>query len=179
MYITFDGLRADSLFSRFGINQKKRLFRDFEGVIHFWRECVMRADENTVDIAAESVLLYTLSRFAPRVQEKADLVSRVEEYLSKNFTDASLCLAGIASEMGYSEKYISHLFKIEMGVGINEYLRKLRINHALFLLDHGVDSVKNVALLSGFTDPLYFSAVFKRETGRSPKEYKAALMENR
>jgi AraC-like DNA-binding protein len=172
MYITFDGIRADTLFARFGIGHTRRVFRDFEGAIHFWRECVTRADDNTVDIAAESVLLYTFSRFAPRVQEQDDVISRVESYLDRNFSDQSLSLATLAAAVGYSEKYISHLFKVERGIGINEYLRTLRINHALFLFDHGVDSVKNVALLSGFSDPLYFSSVFKKETGRSPKEYK-------
>jgi AraC-like DNA-binding protein len=39
------------------------------------------------------------------------------------------------------------------------------------LLEHGIDSVKNVALLSGFSDPLYFSTVFKKDIGISPKEY--------
>ncbi|MDD6478723.1 MAG: AraC family transcriptional regulator [Oscillospiraceae bacterium] len=34
-----------------------------------------------------------------------------------------------------------------------------------------MDSIKNVALLSGFTDPLYFSTVFKNKTGSSPKTY--------
>jgi two-component system response regulator YesN len=57
-------------------------------------------------------------------------------------------------------------------MGVNEYLRTLRINHAVFLIDHGIDSVKNVALLSGFSDPLYFSAVFKKHIGMSPKEYR-------
>ena len=40
------------------------------------------------------------------------------------------------------------------------------------LFDHGIDSVKNVAFLCGYTDPLYFSNVFKKQIGMSPKEYK-------
>ena len=57
----------------------------------------------------------------------------------------------------------------------SEYLRTVRIKHAVMLFDHGLDSVKNVALLSGFSDPLYFSSVFKAEVGISPKEYKERL----
>ena len=60
-----------------------------------------------------------------------------------------------------------------MGVSYSEYLRTLRIKYAVSLFDHGIDSVKNVALLSGFADPLYFSTVFKKYTGLSPKEYKS------
>ena len=51
------------------------------------------------------------------------------------------------------------------------YLRTLRIKHAVTLMDFGVQSVKNVALLSGFSDPLYFSTVFKKQMGITPKEY--------
>ena len=58
-----------------------------------------------------------------------------------------------------------------MGVGYTEYLRTYRIKYAVSLFEHGIDSVKNVALLSGFTDPLYFSTVFKKHIGSSPKNY--------
>ena len=55
------------------------------------------------------------------------------------------------------------------------YLRELRIRHALFLMEQGVASVKNVALLSGFGDALYFSKVFTAEQGISPKAYIASI----
>ena len=57
-------------------------------------------------------------------------------------------------------------------MGFNEYLKNIRIKHATFLFAHGINSVKNVAHLSGFSDPFYFSSVFKKEMGVSPKEYK-------
>ena len=58
-----------------------------------------------------------------------------------------------------------------MSIGYSEYLRTLRIKYAVSLFDHGIDSVKNVALLSGFQDPLYFSSVFKNVIGISPTQY--------
>ena len=73
--------------------------------------------------------------------------------------------------MNYHPKYISHLFKEKMGVSYSEYLRSVRLKYAVTLLDHGIDSVKNVALLSGFSDPLYFSKVFKDSIGISPSGY--------
>jgi two-component system response regulator YesN len=59
-----------------------------------------------------------------------------------------------------------------MNVCYSEYLRNLRIKYAIALLDNGIDSIKNVAILSGFSDPLYFSSVFKKMVGVSPKDYK-------
>ena len=61
--------------------------------------------------------------------------------------------------------------KEKMGVGYTEHLRSIRIRYAVTLFDRGIDSVKNVALLSVFSDPLYFSTVFKKSVGISPKEY--------
>ena len=78
----------------------------------------------------------------------------------------------IADELSYNSKYISHIFKEKMGISYSEYLRSLRLKFAVSLFDRGLDSVKNVALLSGFSDPLYFSTVFKKGMGVSPKEYR-------
>ena len=47
-----------------------------------------------------------------------------------------------------------------------------RVKFAVSLFDHGIDSVKNVAALSGFSDPLYFSSVFKKSIGCSPSDYR-------
>ena len=59
-----------------------------------------------------------------------------------------------------------------MGITYSEYLKNLRIKYAISLFEHGIESVKNVAFLSGFSDPLYFSTVFKSNIGVPPKEYK-------
>ena len=53
----------------------------------------------------------------------------------------------------------------------SEYLRSVRFKYAISLFELGISSVKNVALLSGFSDPLYFSNIFKKTTGISPKEF--------
>ena len=90
----------------------------------------------------------------------------------QNFVDSSLSISSIANELSYNPKYLSHLFKEKMGMRYSEYLRMLRVKYAVTLFDRGLDSVKNIAYLSGFDDPLYFSTVFKKVVGVSPKEYK-------
>ena len=93
-------------------------------------------------------------------------------YLEDNFTDCRLSLNEVAAAAGYNPKYLSHLFKKQFGMGFSEYLRILRIKHAVNLIENGVTSVKNVALLSGFSDPLYFSKVFSESVGVSPSNYR-------
>ncbi len=173
MYIDFEGLRADELFSRFSINTIQRSFSGFESITPMWKESLSRADEKNIDLASESVLLYTFSRIMDTSNAKNSLVNKMIEIIENNFTDTQLSLASIAEELSYNPKYLSQLFKSKVGVGYNEYLTSVRVKYAISLFDMGLDSVKNVALLSGFSDPLYFSSVFKKVTGLVPREYKS------
>lgn len=172
MYLMFRGARAEDLLRRFDICPGNRSFEGFDGVIPLWRDSLSRASEINIDLAAESILLYTFSRFRGSDTVGSSLVGEIVAITEENFTDPELSLSAIAEELGYNAKYVSHIFKQKMGIGHAEYLRTLRIKYAVSLFDHGIDSVKNVALLSGFTDPLYFSTVFKKNIGVSPKDYK-------
>ena len=89
----------------------------------------------------------------------------------EHIRDPYLSLAQIATEIGYNPKYLSHYFKKKMNVTYSEYLRSFRFKYAISLFELGISSVKNVALLSGFSDPLYFSSTFKKAIGISPKEF--------
>ena len=171
IYISFAGERADELFRRFGINPKTRTVEGFEGLVPLWQESLARASEENVDLAAESMLLYALSRLRAELAEKNGIINKVVNAIEDGFNERELSIGGIAEELGYNVKYVSHVFKEKMGVSFSEYLRRVRLKYAVSLFDHGIDSVKNVALLSGFQDPLYFSTVFKKEIGISPKEY--------
>lgn len=175
MYIRFGGVRGDELLRRFRIHTGNRSFNGFDGLIPMWRESLARASELTIDLASESILLYTFSRLSANAAEHNSLVGKMIEMSEEFFSDPGLSLAVIAENLGYNVKYVSHAFKEKMGVGYAEYLRTLRVKYAIFLFEHGIESVKNVALLSGFTDPLYFSTVFKKEIGVTPTEYRNRL----
>ena len=171
-YIDFSGARASELFSRFGVGDLTRDFTGYDGLIPLWNESLARAIDSNIDLVAESMLLYTFSRLSTFDAIINDAVNKIVRLSEENFSNPDLSLAVVAEQTGYNAKYISTLFKKKTGVGYSEYLRSLRIKYAISLFDHGIDSVKNVALLSGFSDPLYFSTVFKKEVGVSPKDYK-------
>lgn len=172
MYIDFDGTRATELLRRFAIIDNNRKFSGFDGLIPFWKESLMRASKENIDLSAESILLYSFSRFSALTPKGSSLINKIIELTEENFKDNSFSINTVAEELGYNTKYLSHIFKEKSGVTYSEYLRDLRIKYAISLFDHGIDSVKNVAALSGFSDPLYFSTVFKKCVGVTPKEYK-------
>ena len=171
LYIEFEGTRADELIKRFGISPLARKKEGYDGLVPLWEESLLRASENNVDLATESVLLYTFSRFTESTNENNTLVEQIVKLTEENFSTFSLSISEISKNLSYNPKYVSHIFKQRMGINYSEYLTKIRLKHAVALLDFGLDSIKNVALLSGFSDPLYFSTVFKKQIGVSPTVY--------
>lgn len=173
MYIDFTGARADELLRRFDATPLSRLHGGYDGLIPLWQDSLFRSTDATLDLAAESILLLSLSRLDGGEAKSGGLVGEIVRITEERFSDPTLGIVRIADELSYHPKYLSHLFKTKTGVGYAEYLRSVRLKYAVMLFDHGIDSVKNVALLSGFSDPLYFSSVFKKSIGLSPKEYLA------
>lgn len=172
MYISFDGQKSDALFERFGISKTSRVFRGFEGLFSFWQSSLGRADSSNLDLISESVLLYSFSQMSQsRVSSEEYLAGSIISHIETYFTDSTLSLASTAARLGYNPKYLSRVFAKNTGSTFSEYLRNTRIKHAVFLIEQGVSSVKNVALLSGYSDPLYFSNVFRQVMGISPSEY--------
>ena len=171
MYIDFFGKRADSLLRQFNILPLSRAFDGFDGLIPLWSESLFRASDRTIELVAESILLYTFSRLSDESAAENSLVGQIVHLTEKNFKNSELSISSIANELLYNSKYLSHIFKSRTRVSYSEYLRSVRLKYATTLFEHGLDSVKNVAMLSGFSDPLYFSKVFKNNIGVSPKEY--------
>lgn len=171
-YINFSGRRATEYIERFGISDLRCVFEGYESLIDFWNESQELAEEGNIDIVCEAVLLYSLARLKPPKSGHSDgVVARIITLTQEHFTESSLSISRVANEIGYDDKYISSLFKRRTGVPYTQFLRELRVKHALFLMEQGVASVKNVAILSGFSDPLYFSKVFSAQIGSSPREY--------
>ena len=171
MYISFRGSCAEELFRRFGISRYFRLFRGFEGLIPVWKTALSRTREANIDLAAMSMILYAFSLFEGRDSAGNKVIRQVMDLTEKKFTDPELSVGSIAGMLGYNSKYLSHLFRTHVGISYSGYLRNRRMEYAVFLFEHGLDSVKNVATLSGFRDPLYFSRVFSKSEGISPKQY--------
>jgi AraC-like DNA-binding protein len=172
LYISFGGGRSDELFSRFGIHPGRAVFDGHEGLLAFWQNAILKATPENLDLISESVLLYTFSEISPpEHSEEQSLFSAVLTYIDDHYTDSNLNLSAAAQQLGYNSKYISRIFKNRMGITFSAYLTNVRIQNAVFLMEQGVTAIKNVALLSGYKDPLYFSNVFKKAVGLTPSEY--------
>ena len=174
-YITFSGRRAVEVTERVAPAHADRVAEGFEDLIPFWQNCLMCANADNLDLISEAVLLYTLARLTPRKSVTKNSVAAALQLTDECFTDPDLTLGAVAARLGYDAKYLSFAFHREQGVTWSRYLRDLRVRRAAFLMEQGVESIKNVARLSGFRDPLYFSKVFSKIEGVSPRAYLASL----
>lgn len=94
------------------------------------------------------------------------------EYMHSCYTESDLSIAEVAERSGLSETYFRRLFTSVYGKKPIDYLNELRISYACELLISGFYSAKEIAFKSGYSDPKYFSTVFKRVMGVPPTEYK-------
>ncbi|MBR2907651.1 MAG: helix-turn-helix transcriptional regulator [Clostridia bacterium] len=176
LYIDFGGARASGLFCRFGIFLGTRKKDNLNALIPLCKESLFSTQQENIDITAESIVLYAFSRISTEhTAKQSDIMQKIIEYTEENFRDPELSISSVADEIGYNPKYLSHLFKKKMNVSYCEYLRSLRFKHAISLFELGLSSVKNVAFMSGFSDPLYFSNAFKKAIGISPKDFITGL----
>ena len=171
LYIDFSGARAKNLYHRFDITPHSRKKEGCNAFIPFCKDCLLSTQQENIDIVAESVLLYVFSRLSANLSVQDATIQKIIDMTEEDFRDPELSLTRIAKEIGYNSKYLSHYFKKKMNITYSEYLRSLRFKYAISLFELGISSVKNVALLSGFSDPLYFSNAFKKSIGISPKEF--------
>lgn len=174
-YISFEGRRADECMKHCAVNSDNRIFYNNQRLVSFWTECIDIAESGNIDMISEAVLLFSFANIPIERMESDDIVTRMISVTHDGFTDPSMSLSTVAEMLGYDPKYMSSVFKKRKGIPYTQFLRELRIKHAIFLMEEGVISVKNVALLSGFEDALYFSKVFAKSEGISPKAYIAKL----
>ena len=173
LYITFNGEAADPLLERFGISRKKFIFEGLSNLCDFWMTSIRRINPTNANALTESVLLYSLS-FVPLSNDCQEDIGRFDsilKYIADNFNDPSLSVKKVADIYFYSEKYLSSLFKKNMGKKFTEHLNDLRIAHAVSIMSANTESVSEIAIKCGFSDPLYFSKVFKKTVGVSPSAY--------
>jgi len=108
-------------------------------------------------------------------QSSQSIRSEVEiaiQYINEHFMEP-LTLNKVASIVGLTANYFSNIFKKEVGQSFISYLNKIRIEKAKQLLLKNDLLVYEVAHRVGFEDETYFCRMFKKITGKSPREWRA------
>ncbi len=104
-------------------------------------------------------------------QDSYYLIIQLDEYINKHYCE-SINLLKLAKEFSLTPAYLSKIYKEQKQLTPNDQITGLRIDKAKKLLSSNANmKIKDVALYVGYEDPLYFSKVFKKNVGYTPKSY--------
>lgn len=101
----------------------------------------------------------------------AGVMEQVRQYVDAHFVE-DLSLGDLASRFGLDGSYLSRSFKQAAGSNLTVYIAQLRVAEAKRLLQTRELSITEVAQAVGYGDYAYFSRVFKKLTGVSPRRYR-------
>ncbi|WP_378956486.1 helix-turn-helix domain-containing protein [Pelosinus sp. sgz500959] len=102
-----------------------------------------------------------------RNDNNRDLIEQSIEYIKIHYMQP-LTIPELAEQHGLNSKQFAYLFQKYMGIGPNEYLIDRRMRHAKELLCATTSSVAEISACVGYSDPYYFSKLFKKRTGFCP-----------
>lgn len=117
----------------------------------------------------ESVSKFSLTGYSP-------LVKKAIRYIRNNLTEP-ICLLDISEELNVSESHLARIFKKEMGQTVTAFIQESKIGECLELVKSGSYSMTDIAFMFGFSSSSYFSSVFNKVMGISPRKYHKLSME--
>lgn len=98
------------------------------------------------------------------------IVEQATRYISDHYTE-KLSVAEIADILNISTGHLSVTFKKITGINISDYIANVKIEHAKELIDTHKYLMYEISEMLGFDNPYYFSKVFKKVTGISPRDH--------
>ena len=113
-----------------------------------------------------------------RTDTTRSFVSRAIEYVYANYAREDISVDSVCSYLGVSAAYFSTVFKRETGKTFINFLTDYRMERAVELLIERNEKTYVIARQVGYSDPNYFSYVFKKQFGMSPSKYKSQRTES-
>ncbi|MBP1753883.1 MAG: two component system response regulator, partial [Firmicutes bacterium] len=110
-----------------------------------------------------------------REEQTSGVIARAKTFIAENFSK-DISLDDVSRIVDISPYYFSKLFKEETGENFIEYLTNIRIERAKQLLQNKEVSIKNICVETGYSDPNYFSRIFKKQVGITPSEYRDTIV---
>lgn len=133
---------------------------------------------SSVDSAREYIqkLLNTILEYRNKLsdQKYIEIIDKAKEYIQNNYQNEDMSLQSVALEVNVSSNHFSAIFRKETGETFIDYLTEVRMEKARTLLVCTAMKTSEIGFQVGYRDPHYFSYIFKKTQGMSPKEYRKA-----
>lgn len=179
-YVSFMSVKAFNFLANYGITKNNFYHVSSSSFIKLWQEAFTK--KVALTLYGEGLINITLSYITPpetKTINKENVVAEtLFETFDKRFCEPSFSLNLLAAELKYSPNYLSTVVKKYTGQSFSAYLSYRRLQKALGYMHAGNTQVNQIAFLCGYSDPLYFSKVFKKHTSYSPTEYAKKVKRN-
>jgi len=106
-----------------------------------------------------------------------DIFGKMQKYITEHYTD-KLTLAQISEEVHANGSYLSRLYKMKTGHNLFDAINKMKLEKAKEYIAQG-NRIYETAQMVGFDDVSYFSRVFKKYEGCSPRDYEKKQQEEK
>lgn len=124
-------------------------------------------------LQAQEIIVGALAfRDSQTTNQYARMIQHAKEYIAQHYLDPELSLNQVAVHVNLSPSYFSAVFSQECATTFKEYLTELRIRKAKELLRTTARRSYEISYQIGYSDPHYFSHVFRKATGLSPREFR-------
>jgi len=130
--------------------------------------------QNKMDDITDSRVMLFKEYIIDKETGDEDYVARAVKHISLNY-HRDITIKSVADSLFISESYLSRLFKIQVSQTFGDYLTYYRIKKACELLKEPDGKIYEVANLIGYKDQRYFSIIFKKLVGVTPKEFRDKL----
>ena len=132
--------------------------------IHTIREISNLHDRMVLDFTGKMRLLQNNGGTSKPVN---DCIEYIYIHIKERIT-----ITDLSRYTGFSESYLSHLFKEELGISISVYIREKKIEKAQNLLKYCDYSLISIANYLSFSSQSHFTQVFQKQVGMTPKKYR-------
>lgn len=113
----------------------------------------------------------TIDNYNLSVTSKSNnLIDSAKKFIIDHI-DTKLTLNSVANYLSITPSYLSHLFKKECDRNFIDYINQLKIERACVLLNENRYLIYEIAYMLGFDNAYYFTKIFKKYKGITPKEY--------
>ncbi len=156
------------------------------GVSNFEKEDIERelgdvqeVSQYVQELEATRKYLENIVRRMIRLREQAsgrrysEIIEKARDYIGQNYMSENISLNLVASSVNISPSYFSSLFSQEVGSTFVEYLTGVRMEKAKELLMCSDKRTSDIGYEVGYKDSHYFSYIFKKTQGCSPKEFRS------
>ena len=112
-------------------------------------------------------------------QSESDLICRrLLDYINEHYAEP-LNLTEMGKKFHYNPSYLSNYFSDNNHQSFSEYLKQVRIEKSIELLQEEDKSIAKISMLVGYSDHSYFCRVFKKFMGVSPSSYRRQYLNTR